>query len=169
MEHNSFYSFGRLHVWTTTVQLLSFLCWQQKCCHCFNCLLEVRVLSLPHKKCDSHPKSLTRTRKVRLVQYSTVHYSTVQYSAGPHETCGTPPIQLSTHKKTYFNPSHIKIRPTVQKLHFMHYSTVQHSTGALQWPGCGMWGIKKVVDINRHSMVVVSDPNKPPELSQAQT
>ena len=22
---------------TTTVQLLSFLCWQQQCCHCFNC------------------------------------------------------------------------------------------------------------------------------------
>jgi len=29
---------------TTTVKLLSFLCWEQTCCHCFNCILEVSNL-----------------------------------------------------------------------------------------------------------------------------
>ena len=100
---------------------------------------------------------------MRLIQYSTVHASTVQ---GHVRHVGPLPFNSEPTKPPILTPNTSK---TVKKLHFMHYSTVQHSTGALQWPGCGMWGIKKVVDINRHSMVVVSDPNKPPELSQAQT
>ena len=29
---------------TTTAQLLSFLCWEHTCCHCFNCIFEVSNL-----------------------------------------------------------------------------------------------------------------------------